>query len=128
MEFPWHMLVTYLVLDVSQLLCVLLEFSVESLSIIDFSLNHLLCALLHRYLVQNIDWLQEQLGDDDDDYFLFDCPGKRVDDIILHHVTSHIRSDRAIHSHASHEGCGGHTKTLELQSVCGLLDGLTLPH
>jgi len=32
---------------------------------------HFLC----RYLVQNLDWLEEQLGDFDDDYTLFDCPG-----------------------------------------------------
>ena len=30
----------------------------------------------YRYLMQNIEWLQEQLGDNDDDYFLFDCPGE----------------------------------------------------
>ena len=28
-----------------------------------------------RYLVQNLEWLQEQLGDYDDDYVIFDCPG-----------------------------------------------------
>ena len=28
-----------------------------------------------RYLAENLDWLEEQLGDDDDDYFIFDCPG-----------------------------------------------------
>ena len=33
------------------------------------------CYGYHRYLIQNIEWLKEQLGDDDDDYFLFDCPG-----------------------------------------------------
>ena len=33
-------------------------------------------SLPHRYLVQNLDWLEEQLGDFDDDYVLFDCPGK----------------------------------------------------
>lgn len=30
---------------------------------------------LPRYLVQNFDWLEEKLGDVDDDYILFDCPG-----------------------------------------------------
>lgn len=29
-----------------------------------------------EYLLENIGWLEEQLGDDDDDYFLFDCPGQ----------------------------------------------------
>lgn len=29
-----------------------------------------------EYLAQNLDWLQEQLGEGDDDYLLFDCPGQ----------------------------------------------------
>ncbi|XP_064391742.1 GPN-loop GTPase 3-like [Halichondria panicea] len=30
-----------------------------------------------EYLVQNLDWLQEQIGDGgDDDYYIFDCPGQ----------------------------------------------------
>lgn len=29
-----------------------------------------------RYLMKNPDWLEEQLGDVDDDYILFDCPGQ----------------------------------------------------
>ena len=32
--------------------------------------------LLFRYFERNLDWLHEQLGDGEDDYFLFDCPGK----------------------------------------------------
>lgn len=29
-----------------------------------------------RYLVQNLDWLQDLLGEySDEDYFIFDCPG-----------------------------------------------------
>lgn len=28
-----------------------------------------------RYLVKNLDWLEEVLGEGEDDYFLFDCPG-----------------------------------------------------
>lgn len=28
-----------------------------------------------EYLVENLDWLHEQLSEGDDDYFLFDCPG-----------------------------------------------------
>lgn len=31
-----------------------------------------------RYLVQNLDWLQDLLTEySDDDYFIFDCPGAR---------------------------------------------------
>lgn len=29
-----------------------------------------------EYLLENMDWLEEQLGDVDDDYILFDCPGQ----------------------------------------------------
>lgn len=29
-----------------------------------------------EYLVENSDWLRDQLGDQDDDYILFDCPGQ----------------------------------------------------
>lgn len=49
------------------------------------------CCHGYRYLMQNIEWLQEQLGDHDDDYFLFDCPGE-YSDITCHSnitITSH---------------------------------------
>ena len=29
-----------------------------------------------RYLANNFDWLHEQLDEHEDDFFLFDCPGK----------------------------------------------------
>ncbi|EDO31324.1 predicted protein [Nematostella vectensis] len=29
-----------------------------------------------EFFVQNFEWLQEQLGENDDDYILFDCPGQ----------------------------------------------------
>lgn len=29
-----------------------------------------------EYLVKNMDWLEDQLGEDNDDYILFDCPGQ----------------------------------------------------
>ena len=28
--------------------------------------------------MQNVEWLEEQLGDGDDDYILFDCPGEHM--------------------------------------------------
>lgn len=30
----------------------------------------------YRYLVENASWLEEKLGDVDDDYIIFDCPGQ----------------------------------------------------
>jgi len=29
-----------------------------------------------EYLIENMEWLQDQLGEQDDDYILFDCPGQ----------------------------------------------------
>lgn len=29
-----------------------------------------------EYLLQNMDWLLDQLGDFNEDYLIFDCPGK----------------------------------------------------
>lgn len=29
-----------------------------------------------EYLIENIEWLQEELGEGEDDYFIFDCPGQ----------------------------------------------------
>jgi len=29
-----------------------------------------------EFLMENVDWLEEALGEDDDDYILFDCPGQ----------------------------------------------------
>jgi hypothetical protein len=28
-----------------------------------------------RYLMQNMDWLEEELGGYEDEYLIFDCPG-----------------------------------------------------
>lgn len=28
-----------------------------------------------RYLMENMDWLEEELGSYEDDYLIFDCPG-----------------------------------------------------
>jgi len=33
---------------------------------------------MFRYLLQNMDWLEEELGGFDDDYLIFDCPGMLV--------------------------------------------------
>ena len=29
-----------------------------------------------EFLMENTEWLEEALGEDDDDYILFDCPGQ----------------------------------------------------
>lgn len=37
--------------------------------------RHSADALANRYLMQNMDWLHEALGDYEDDYLIIDCPG-----------------------------------------------------
>jgi len=33
------------------------------------------CLRFARYLMQNMDWLEEELGGYEDDYLVIDCPG-----------------------------------------------------
>jgi len=33
-------------------------------------------GLIHRYLLNNLDWLDDELGDYDSDYLIIDCPGQ----------------------------------------------------
>lgn len=33
-------------------------------------------CILYRYLIENTEWLRDKLGDVQDDYILFDCPGQ----------------------------------------------------
>jgi hypothetical protein len=33
------------------------------------------CSQFTRYLMQNMDWLEEELGGYEDDYLIIDCPG-----------------------------------------------------
>ena len=40
------------------------------------SFARVLMRLRYRYLLENMDWLEEELGGYDDDYLIFDCPGK----------------------------------------------------
>lgn len=38
-----------------------------------------------RYLLENMDWLEEELGSFDDDYLIIDCPGAASSNIHLFH-------------------------------------------
>ena len=33
------------------------------------------CLRFARYLMENMDWLEEELGGYEDDYLVIDCPG-----------------------------------------------------
>lgn len=37
----------------------------------DYGVYH----LANRYLLQNMDWFEEELGEYEDDYLIIDCPG-----------------------------------------------------
>uniref|UniRef100_A0A0R3RIQ1 DEP domain-containing protein n=1 Tax=Elaeophora elaphi TaxID=1147741 RepID=A0A0R3RIQ1_9BILA len=43
-----------------------------------------------EYLVQNLDWLHDQLNEGEDDYFIFDCPGSydTSSDFLFHYAFS----------------------------------------
>jgi hypothetical protein len=42
----------------------------------------------YRYLVDNIDWLEDHLGDFDEDYLLLDCPGNQSLHLLLTWIQS----------------------------------------
>jgi hypothetical protein len=50
---------------------------------------------MFRYLLQNMDWLEEELGGFDDDYLIFDCPGKPalLFDSLFHRIIFIYRPD-----------------------------------
>ena len=64
--------------------------------------------------MQNIDWLEEQLGDYNDDYILFDCPGKSTTNTImslLYYVAMVVREyTLALYARRNFRGCGNTTK------------------
>lgn len=39
-----------------------------------------------EYLVQNLDWLHDQLNEGEDDYFIFDCPGFYLTPLDSHYI------------------------------------------
>ena len=48
-----------------------------------FLIVFLFLFLFKRYLLENIDWFSEQLGDYDNDYILIDCPGLKSIEFLL---------------------------------------------
>ena len=46
-----------------------------------------------EYLIKNMDWLEEQLGYTDEDYFIFDCPGR---------LTTYVRASFVNHRFLGH--------------------------
>jgi len=72
-----------------------------------------------EYLVENLEWLHEQLNEGEDDYFIFDCPGS-APLTMLKSYAFRSRSNRAVQplaGDATHRGC---SETVELQRVHGV--------
>lgn len=57
--------------------------------------------------MNNLDWLQDALGDFDDDYLIIDCPGSSIfiphagDQLFTERLPEKFRSNRALHPHPS---------------------------
>jgi Conserved hypothetical ATP binding protein len=49
----------------------------------DLCSGQVLICFGDRYLLQNMDWLEEELGGFEDDYLVFDCPGALVTPLYL---------------------------------------------
>jgi hypothetical protein len=59
--------------------------------------SYFILTIVFRYLLQNLDWLQEKIGDFSEDYLIFDCPGQ----IELY---SHINLMRVLADHIQQMG------------------------
>lgn len=84
-----------------------------------------------EYFANNFDWLEESLGHVEDDYILFDCPGKRccARCMVLLRIGMEryralcpldCRSDRAVHASACNEAACGATAAVGVSSVWSL--------
>jgi hypothetical protein len=51
-----------------------------------------------RYLLEHMDWLDEELGGYDDDYLIIDCPGAKAIPSRKRHTQSIIRTNRTIYT------------------------------
>lgn len=55
-----------------------------------------------RYLVENMDWFLEELGDFEDDYLIIDCPGTQTDYKLLSvRKSNEISGQVELYSHAT---------------------------
>lgn len=67
----------------------------------------------NRYLLENLDWLHESLGDYDDDYLIIDCPGQSIQllhSACLNHAAAQLdRPDRTLHPFPDNDAAGGPT-------------------
>ena len=48
--------------------------------------------------MQNMDWLEEELGGYENEYLIFDCPGKCLDAFWVHCGLTCTRSNRTLHA------------------------------
>ncbi|KAK9501141.1 hypothetical protein O3M35_002237 [Rhynocoris fuscipes] len=88
-----------------------------------------------EYLIENCDWLKEKLGEDDDDYILFDCPGQielythmttiRQLIILLQNMNFHICSVFLVDSQYMVDGTKFISGTMAALSV---MVNLEIPH
>lgn len=90
-----------------------------------------------EYFANNFDWLEESLGHVEDDYILFDCPGKRwcTRYVVLLWIGMEryralcpldCRSDRAVHASACNEAACGATAAVGVSCVWSLPGWLTV--
>ena len=52
---------------------------------------------VHRYLLENMDWLEEELGGFDDDYLIIDCPGMYL--LVPHFESSRTPGQIELYTH-----------------------------
>ena len=81
-----------------------------------------------RYLMQNMDWLQEELGGFDDDYLVFDCPGEIsfTNFTIVFYSHRRRRANRTIHAPSISTQFSAKLDTNGHSHECGLLGRISI--
>lgn len=76
---------------------------------------------LPRYLMQNMDWLDEELGGYEDDYLIIDCPGKSSPlSTRSSPEGNNTRADRVVHSPSISSISGQTLEPAGPPSMCAL--------
>ena len=76
--------------------------------------------------MQNMDWLEEELGGYENEYLIFDCPGKYFEAFVVYYGLNFIRSNRTLHASSFPTDTCGEPPTDEHSYLRNILDRITV--
>lgn len=81
-----------------------------------------------RYLLQNMDWLEEEIGEYDNDYLIIDCPGASC---LLHthsiyRLWPEYRTNRTVHTSSFLPNTGVKSQSDGAANLCCVSPGVAV--